>query len=88
MSAIIAGKKCKKCSGSWYVSLGHPKWFDDVVKRRKEPNVVYRTFEDCRHSGLCAACWLVDIVERAENKPDQFPIDFVNILTQALGIKP
>ena len=88
MSAILAGKSCKKCNSEWYVSFGHPKWYDDVVKRRLPASITYSTFRDCQSSGLCPKCWLVDLIERVENKPDEFPLQFVQILVSVLGIVP
>lgn len=36
MSAIISGTSCKGCGKKYWYSLGHPKWYDDVVKRDLE----------------------------------------------------
>ena len=54
MSAIIAGK-CKQCQGSYYISLGHPPWFDDRVKHNKD-NAIYDSFDRLRKTGLCPTC--------------------------------
>lgn len=56
MSAIIAGKECKKCKKEYYVSFGHPKWFDDVMKRRLPENKEFKKFKKCQQSGLCLVC--------------------------------
>lgn len=54
MSAILSGK-CKKCFGKYYISLGHPKWFDDRMKHNKD-NAIYDRFEKLRSTGLCPEC--------------------------------
>ena len=57
MSVIFAGKKCHKCKQSYYISFGHTKWYDDVVKRRKPINYQYRNYERIRRKGLCPFCY-------------------------------
>jgi hypothetical protein len=54
MSAIISGK-CKQCNGSFYISLGHPKWFEDRMKFAKE-NPIYDSFDKLRRKQLCPEC--------------------------------
>jgi hypothetical protein len=56
MSAIIAGEKCKLCSKRYFVSMGHPDWFDNVIKRRKEPCSIYRRYVRIAKSGICTFC--------------------------------
>ena len=57
MSAVVAGKSCKQCKKPYYVSFGHPKWFDDVVKRGMPKSELYKQFEELRHSGMCPQCY-------------------------------
>lgn len=56
MSAIVAGK-CKKCNEDFWVTLGHPEWFDDVVKRRMPENDEFKEWKAWKLSGLCAECY-------------------------------
>ncbi len=56
MSAIIAGKSCRKCKREYYLSLGHPKWYDDVIKRRMPTAADYLQFERVAVSGMCPRC--------------------------------
>lgn len=56
MSAIIAGESCKKCGNKYFVSLGHPPWFDDVVKKRKPPCEIYKRYLRIAQSGKCPTC--------------------------------
>jgi len=56
MSATLAGK-CKQCSQKYYVSFGHPKWFDKKLdKKTNKPNPIFSSFESLRKTGLCPAC--------------------------------
>lgn len=57
MSAVIAGTKCRGCGNSYYVSLGHPKWFDDVVKHNKPKSELFKQFEELQASGFCPPCY-------------------------------
>ena len=57
MSAIIAGKSCKICNKEYYISFGHPKWFDDVLKRGKEPCKEFKKFCNIQESGMCLYCY-------------------------------
>jgi len=54
MSAIIAGK-CSQCQKDYYISMGHPKWFDDKVQRALD-NPIYDSFETLRKRKLCPDC--------------------------------
>ena len=57
MSAIISGHSCKNCKKSFWISLGHPKWYREYIKtgyKTKE----YQLFERIARSGLCLNCWL------------------------------
>ncbi len=58
MSAIITGSSCKKCKRKYYLSLGHPKWYDDVVKRRMPKSNNYLQFERMAVSGMCLSCFV------------------------------
>ena len=60
MSATIAGESCKKCGDEYYVSLGHPKWFDDVIKRDLPFNDTWKAFCRFAASGECPDCYLSD----------------------------
>ena len=57
MSAIIAGRKCKQCCEEYYMSFGHPEWYDDVMKRGKPKSSTFLRFEDMQKSGLCVQCF-------------------------------
>ena len=61
MSAIIAGVSCAKCENKYYISLGHPAWFDTWMKRKKITPQLKR-FWKISESELCPAC-LMGIVE-------------------------
>lgn len=63
MSAIIAGKACKKCGKEYYLSLGHPRWYDDVVKRGKPKSDHYREWEEMKKSGKCPNCFIGDLIK-------------------------
>lgn len=54
MSAIIAGE-CKQCQGKYYISLGHPKWFNDRIKSSKQ-SPIFDSFDKLRKVGLCPEC--------------------------------
>ena len=56
MSAIIAGKKCKICKESYWISLGHTEWFDNVIKRHRKPCPIYKRFIRISRSGVCPSC--------------------------------
>jgi len=56
MSAIFAGDKCKICNESYYASLGHPEWFDNVVRGRKPPCEAYKRYHKLLRSGKCPYC--------------------------------
>ena len=58
MSAIILGNSCRKCKREYYLSLGHPKWYDDVVKRRMPKSDDYLQFERVAVSGMCLSCYV------------------------------
>lgn len=66
MSAIVAGNKCKKCGCKYFSSFGHPKWYDDVVKRGLPKPPIYLEFEDFRKSGKCEACYRRTYIKRTE----------------------
>lgn len=53
MSVIIAGEKCKSCGKEFWLSLGHPKWFDFPMKYPEQ----YELFKELRLSGKCAYCF-------------------------------
>jgi hypothetical protein len=57
MSAIIAGKKCKGCGEEYYTSMGHPKWYDDVIKRGLPENETFKEFRKMQKSGYCVSCY-------------------------------
>jgi len=61
MSAIIAGKACKECGQEYYISFGHPKWYDDVVKRNLPPSDDYKAFRKFQTSGKCPNCYLKNL---------------------------
>jgi hypothetical protein len=54
MSAILAGT-CKKCKEEFWISYGHPKWFDDYVKKNIESKEM-TAFLKMRKSRLCINC--------------------------------
>ena len=58
MSAIISGWQCKDCKEKYWISLGHPKWFDDVIKKGEPKNATFELFEDIQKSGRCLTCYL------------------------------
>jgi len=58
MSAIIAGKSCRGCGREYWVSLGHPEWYDDVVKRGLEKSENFKRYERMAKSGMCPRCYL------------------------------
>lgn len=58
MSAIIAGNSCKKCEKKYWLSLGHPKWYDDVMKRRLPKSDNFLVFEKIVRSGMCFRCFV------------------------------
>ena len=60
MSAIITGI-CTKCKNKYYLSLGHPKWFNSWMKN-KEITPQLKRFWKMTESELCPAC-LLGIVE-------------------------
>jgi len=57
MSAIIAGESCKECKQEFYISFGHPEWYDDVVKRHLPESDQFKLFRDMSWSGLCPNCY-------------------------------
>jgi len=59
MSVIIAGDKCKGCGKPYMISLGHPQWFDDVVKHGKPKSQQFKLFENMRLSGYCPECYCI-----------------------------
>lgn len=65
MSAIVAGK-CKKCGVEFWHSLGHPKWYEDGVKRLKTESAKFRVFMAWKASGLCGACMLESVTKAFE----------------------
>jgi hypothetical protein len=54
MNAVISGK-CKKCKRTYYMSFGHPKWFDDHVNKAKR-SLIHDSFEKLRKAGVCPDC--------------------------------
>lgn len=89
MSAVIAGKSCKVCHNEYFISLGHPKWFDDVTKRKLPPSKTYIAFREAQSSGLCPPCWLSRIIENLEDKKikkEDLPEEFIAILFQTLNL--
>lgn len=58
MSAIIAGNSCKICGKKYRLSLGHPKWYDDVVKKRLPKSDEFLVFEKMCRSGMCFNCFM------------------------------
>jgi hypothetical protein len=69
MSAIIAGKSCKKCGKEYYVSFGHPKWYDDVMKRNNPPGEIFQAFRVFQKSGECPNCYLSHCTKNDWRKP-------------------
>lgn len=57
MSVIISGESCVSCKKSFWVSLGHPKWYDDVIKRGMPKNENYLRLEKIAKSGKCPECY-------------------------------
>lgn len=68
MSCIIAGDACAECGKKYWVSLGHPNWFDDVIKRGKPKSEDYLFFEDMAQSGKCPKCFLQNKMDFYELK--------------------
>ncbi len=58
MSAIITGSSCKKCKRKYYLSLGHPKWYDDVIKRGMSKSDNFLAYEKLCKSGMCPSCFV------------------------------
>jgi len=56
VSVIISGKCCKCCGKEYYHSLGHPTWYDDVVKHGKPKNAAFRNYEQIVRSRTCLSC--------------------------------
>jgi len=72
MSAIIAGKSCKRCGNPFYVSLGHPDWYDDVIKRGLPATERYDNFCILRQSGMCLDCFAETMEElKREETPHE-----------------
>jgi hypothetical protein len=81
MSAIISGRSCKNCNKkNWYISLGHPKWWHDIVIKGKKKNLTYATYEHILRSGLCPKCYISSIKENS----DEFDVDLLNVLAKIL----
>lgn len=59
MSAIIAGKSCKACKKLYWLTFGHPKWYDNVVKRGMPESNAFRRFREIAKSGMCLSCYHV-----------------------------
>lgn len=57
MSAIIAGDNCRGCGKDYYISLGHPKWYNDVVKHKRPENKIFKLYKRICRSGLCLNCF-------------------------------
>lgn len=68
MSAIIAGECCAECGQSYYYSLGHQPWYDNVVKRGMAPDDDFKLFERIRRSGWCLECYVA--AWRADKLPE------------------
>lgn len=69
MSAIIAGKECKKCNQEYWTSLGHPSWFNKSTKKVPEQLTPAEAeqkniFIGMQKSGLCAKCYLLSLLEK------------------------
>lgn len=62
MSAIVAGKACKGCGQSHWVSLGSPKWWYDVAIKGQPPSENYKNWDRWRRSGKCLDCYHADLV--------------------------
>lgn len=63
MSAIISGWHCKSCDKKFSISFGHPKWWDDVVKRGLPKSEKFLIFEKIAKSGKCITCWIKEDTE-------------------------
>lgn len=59
MSAIVAGESCKVCKKSYWVSFGHPKWYDDVMKRRMPESESFKRYREMARSGMCPGCYYI-----------------------------
>lgn len=68
MSAIIAGEHCKVCGKPYWYSFGHPKWYDDVVKRKMLKSNAFKRFESIRRSGMCVRCFLGRAIAKGVNR--------------------
>ena len=87
MSAVLAGKNCKGCARQpWLVSLGHPKWYDDVVKRKKKPGVLYTLFREYQTSGLCPVCYLEFMIEDMQKRTEKYTDEFISIVLASAGV--
>ena len=81
MSAILAGKECKICKGKWYVSLGHPEWYDRVVKKNRTPCNTYKRFVRIAKSGICPSCLTGKI------EPHSLAVETIRLITYGRKIK-
>lgn len=66
MSAIVAGEHCKACGKEYYLSVGNPKWYTDVVDKGLPKSEGYVAFEMLRASGMCIGCYAETIEEPEE----------------------
>ena len=68
MSAIVAGKACKKCGDEFWCSFGHPKWFNEGIRGKSSPE--FEEFKALAKSGVCPDCYadggLKDMTEDVE----------------------
>ena len=81
MSATLAGI-CKKCNKDYYISFGHPKWFNDgAYKGIDSPE--FRAYKNLRKVKICTKCdqniWKEFIKKIAS---DDFWEDIVKLLNK------
>lgn len=80
MSAIIAGKSCNNCSNDYYLSMGHPLWFDRKI------GALYKGYLIARSSGLCPACFIEKIVAKDDDDVTFPEARIISTLAKVLGL--
>ena len=58
MSAIVAGKSCKKCKKEYWSNFGHPRWYEDVVTAGLPESEEFKEYKKLTKSGMCPACYI------------------------------
>ena len=85
MSAIIAGKDCEVCGREYWMSFGHPDWYDDVMKRGLEASEQFTTYVKMAKSGLCPKCYAESTVEGWEEYEGKYEKEEYLVRTDCQG---